>query len=130
MFFILNRFNNKSWHEVLNIISRRYYTFSKVAKEHVVEDEDKIRKALLKKALGYNADEVIEEYTFDDEGQLKLSKKKVTKKHFSPDISAVKVLLERYYKTYEDKIVEMSDDELLLEKARLESILKEDESGD
>ena len=27
-----------------------------------VEDEDKIRKALLKKALGYNASEVTEEY--------------------------------------------------------------------
>lgn len=95
-----------------------------------MEDEDKIRKALLKKALGYNADEVIEEYTFDDEGQIKLSKKKVTKKHFSPDISAVKVLLERYYKTYEDKVSEMSDEELLLEKERLEEILKGGKDGD
>ncbi len=95
-----------------------------------MEDEDKIRKALLKKALGYNADEVIEEYTFDDEGQIKLSKKKVTKKHFSPDISAVKVLLERYYKTYEDKVSEMSDEELLLEKERLEELLKGGKDGD
>lgn len=106
------------------------YNFDKVAKEHEVEDEDKIRKALLKKALGYNADEVIEEYTFDDEGQIKLSKKKVTKKHFSPDISAVKVLLERYYKTYEDKVSEMSDEELLLEKERLEELLKGGKDGD
>ena len=68
-----------------------------------MEDEDKIRKALLKKALGYNADEVIEEYTFDDEGQIKLSKKKVTKKHFSPDISAVKVLLSDIIKPMKTK---------------------------
>ena len=62
-----------------------------------MEDEEKIKKALLKKALGYNADEVIEEYSFDEEGQIKLSKKKVTKKHYSPDISAMKVLFEKYY---------------------------------
>lgn len=95
-----------------------------------MEDEDKIRKALLRKALGYNADEVVEEYSFDDEGELKLSKKKVTKKHFSPDISAVKVLLERYYKTYEEKVTGMTDGELLLEKKRLENILKGEEGGD
>lgn len=94
-----------------------------------MEDEDKIRKALLKKALGYNADEVVEEYAFDDEGQIKLSKKKVTKKHYSPDISAVKVLLERYYKTYEDKVLEMSDEELMLEKEQLEKLLKEESDG-
>lgn len=88
-----------------------------------MEDEDKIKKALLKKALGYSADEVVEEYSCDD-GKMKLSKKKVTKKHYSPDISAVKVLLERYYKTYEDKVLAMSDEELLLEQERLKKNLK------
>ena len=43
-----------------------------------MNDEDKIRKALLKKALGYSADEVVEEYALDD-GEEKLVKKKVTK---------------------------------------------------
>ncbi len=95
-----------------------------------MEDEDKIKKALLQKALGYNADEIIEEYSFDDDGNLKLSKKKVTKKHYSPDISAVKVLLERYYKTYEEKVLQMSDDELQTEKERLERLLKGETNGD
>ena len=94
-----------------------------------MEDEDKIKKALLQKALGYNADEIIEEYSFDDDGNLKLSKKKVTKKHYSPDISAVKVLLERYYKTYEEKVLQMSDDELQTEKERLERLLKGETNG-
>ncbi len=94
-----------------------------------MEDEDQIRSALLKKALGYNADEVVEEYAFNEDGDLKLSKKKVTKKHYGPDIAAVKVLLERYYKTYEDKISAMNDEELYLERARLEKLLKGEEGG-
>ena len=94
-----------------------------------MEEEDKIKKALLKKALGYSASDVVEEYSVED-GKEKLAKKKVTKKHYSPDISAVKVLLERYYKTYEDKILDMSDQELELERARLKKILKGDSDGD
>ena len=99
-------------------------------KEKEVEDEDKIKKALLKKALGYSADEVIEEYSIDDEGQSRLSKKKVTKKHYSPDISAVKVLLERYYKTYEEKVLSMRDDQLLAERENLKQLLKGEKNGD
>ena len=94
-----------------------------------MEDEEQIRNALLRKALGYSADEVVEEYAFDDEGDLKLSKRKVTKKHYAPDISAVKVLLERYYKTYEDQVSAMNDEELYLEKERLKKLLKEEEGG-
>ena len=92
-----------------------------------MEDEDKIRKALLKKALGYNASEVVEEYSYNEEGELKLSKKKVTKKHYSSDISAVKVLLERYYKTYEDEVLSMTDEMLEEEKLRLKQLLKKGE---
>ena len=41
-----------------------------------MEDEDKIKNALLKKALGYDADEVVEEYACDQEGEMRLTKKK------------------------------------------------------
>ena len=96
-----------------------------------MEEEDKIKQALLKKALGYSASEVVEEYTIDEEGEKRLSKKKVTKKHFSPDISAVKVLLERYYKTYEERVLFMNDDQLEEERQRLKQLLnEEEESGD
>lgn len=94
-----------------------------------VNEEDKIKKALMKKALGYNADESVEEYTFDEHGQKILSKQKVTKKHYSPDISAVKVLLERYFKTYEEQLLDFSDEELEEEKKRLLSLLKGDKGG-
>ena len=96
-----------------------------------MDEEDKIKQALLKKALGYSASETIEEYTVDEEGESRLAKKKVTKKHFSPDISAVKVLLERYYKTYEEKVLSMSDESLEEERIKIEQLLKEEgESGD
>lgn len=95
-----------------------------------MNEEDKIKQALLKKALGYNASETVEEFSVDEEGNKRLSKKKVTKKHFAPDISAVKVLLERYYKTYEEKVFAMSDEELNEEKNRLEELLKGENDGD
>ena len=75
--------------------------------------------------------EVVEEYSYNDEGELTLSKKKVTTKHYGADISAVKVLLERYYKTYEDEILSMSDEALEEEKSRLlQQIKKGEKSGD
>lgn len=90
-----------------------------------MDEEDKIKKALLKKALGYSASETIEEYSLE-EGEEVLVKKKVTKKHFAPDVSAVKILLERYYKTYQERLSLMSDEELELEEKRLLQLLKED----
>lgn len=94
-----------------------------------MEEEAKIKKALLKKALGYSADEVVEEYVTDDDGTPRLAKKKVTKKHYSPDISAIKVLFEKYYKTYAEQIANMTDSELEEERERLLKIIKEEEGG-
>lgn len=94
-----------------------------------VNDEDKIRKALLKKALGYNVSEVAIEYDCDDDGELKVKRKKVTKKHYSPDVAAVKVLLERYFQTYGDKVHNMSDEELADEELRLLQQIKEGKDG-
>lgn len=94
-------------------------------------EEDEIRKALLKKALGYDASEELKEFSFNEEGEKALSKMKVTTKHFAPDISAIKLLLERYYKSYEDSVLSMTDDELEAEEKRLEKLIKEEgESGD
>ena len=55
-------------------------------------EENKLKTALLKKALGYEAKETIEEYVSDD-GEIRLSKRKVTKKNVPPDITAIKMLL-------------------------------------
>lgn len=80
-------------------------------------DEQKIEKALIKKAIGFSHDEVIEEYSIDEEGDVKLVKKKVTKKFSPPDIPAIKLLLENY--TKDVPITQMTDDELKNEKVRL-----------
>ena len=90
-------------------------------------NEKKLKKALIKRALGYDADEVVEEYSYDDEGTPKLSKKKVTKKHYAPDISAMKILIERYGNLTKEEIELMSDEELKEERNRLIRLLEEEE---
>ena len=54
--------------------------------------KDEIKKPLLKKAQGFSENEITEEYE-EDEGNLKLKKRKVSSKYFPPDISAAKLLL-------------------------------------
>ena len=72
---------------------------------------DKIEKSLIKKALGYQYKEVIEEYSIDENGE-KLSKKKITTKDVPPDISAVKLLFESLNVSTSDDFENLSDDEL------------------
>ena len=79
------------------------------------------KEALIKKALGYDATEMVEEYVAGEEGEVKLSKKKVTKKNVPPDITAIKILLESQTENVED----MSDEQLEKEKERLIKLLCE-----
>lgn len=83
-----------------------------------MEDEklqSKIKKAMTKKAIGYQAKEVVEEYQNDENGLI-LTKKRVTKKHYPPDTQAAKMLLEGLEQT---ELTKLSEDELLKEKQRL-----------
>jgi hypothetical protein len=56
------------------------------------EKEEKLGNALLKVALGYQIAEVTEEYA-EVNGELKLTKRKKTKKDVPPDLKAVQLLL-------------------------------------
>lgn len=76
----------------------------------------KLESALLKKALGYTCEEVVEEYGHTEEG-FSLTKKKVTKKHVPPDLAAIRAYLEM--EGTDDRLREMSMDELLKERKRL-----------
>ncbi len=78
------------------------------------------KQVLIKKALGYDVKEVVEEYVSDENGTVKLTKKKVTKKNVPPDMTALKMLLES-----DKPIHSMSDEELEKEKIRLLELLKE-----
>ena len=88
-----------------------------------LEKRKKIEEALIKRALGYEAKEIIEEYAESDEGE-KLTKRKVTVKDVPPDLNAVKILLEDINCGGRD-VRSMTDAELEAEKTRLLNLLKE-----
>ena len=58
----------------------------------VKKREEKVGEALLKVALGCRVEEVTEEYAEVD-GELKLTKRRETKKDIPPDLKAVQMLL-------------------------------------
>ncbi len=95
-----------------------------------MNEEGLIKKALLKKALGYSTREVVEEYVLDEDGVKRLAKKKITKKNVSPDIAAMRVLIERYGEDdYAAKLRSMTDKQLQEERDRLLKLLKEEDDG-
>ncbi len=71
----------------------------------------------MKCATGLSASETVEEFAVEN-GELKLVKKKVTKREIPPDIKAVKLLM--------DGGGELTDEELEAEKQMLINMLKED----
>lgn len=84
------------------------------------EKEEKLGNALLKVALGYQIAEVTEEYA-EVNGELKLTKRKKTKKDVPPDLKAVQLLLAN---EGGGGMEQLSDEELEAEKARLLSVLQ------
>lgn len=88
--------------------------------------EDKLKKALMKKAFGYTFNEVTEEYSTNENGDSVLTKKKVTKKFNPPDVTALKILLEQS-QLFDDKISKMTDEQLIAERDRLLKLLKSEE---
>lgn len=91
-------------------------------------EKEKIVQALLKKALGYDAEETTEEFVVDEQsGRLKKNKKKISKKHLPPDITAVKTLLGICEDDLKNKYESMSEKELLEEKTRLLKLLLDEE---
>ena len=83
-----------------------------------MERRESLKEALTKCAVGLSASEVIEEFAVED-GELKLVKKKVTRREIPPDIKAVKLLLES------ETVVGATDEELAAEREKLIKMLKE-----
>lgn len=83
--------------------------------------DKKIEKALLKKALGYDAKEIIEEYGEVD-GDVKLLKRKVTIKNVPPDVTAIKMITDGA-----KDLSELTDEELEEEKEKLLKLIKNKE---
>ncbi len=91
------------------------------SKKQKTDLKQDLKDVLIKKALGYDVKEVIEEYSSDADGAVKLSKKKVTTKYVPPDMTALKILLDENHKGVE----QMTEEELYEEKIRLLWLLKE-----
>ena len=80
--------------------------------------QDEVRDAVLKVALGFQVEEVTEEYDARD-GELKLIKRRETRKDIPPDLKAVRLLLEG------TDYSALSDEELEAKRARLAAALSE-----
>lgn len=79
--------------------------------------EENIKDALIKCATGLSTSEIVEEFAVGEEGELKLVKKKVTKRDIPPDIKAVKLLM--------DGRGEPTDEQLEAERAELIKLLED-----
>ena len=95
-----------------------------MAKEVNFTDNDEIKEALLKRAVGFNATEVTEEYTGGDDGEMRMIKRKVVSKNVPPDVSAAKLLYE--LDSGLGNLKDLTDEELEMEKQRLLELLKQD----
>ena len=96
----------------------------KVKKGVIFTDNDEIKEALLKRAVGFNATEVTEEYSGGDDGEMRMIKRKVVSKNVPPDVSAAKLLYE--LDSGLGNLKDLTDEELEMEKQRLLELLKQD----
>lgn len=85
--------------------------------------EDRLLKALLKRALGYTYKEVQEEFSVGENGELTLTKRRVADKYFPPDSQAMKA----YIELSQNDLSKLSDEELEKEKIRLLKQLKDND---
>ena len=79
-----------------------------------------LTKILLKKAKGYTVHEKTEEFVAVN-GQVQLSKRKITTKKVPPDVNAIKALLQLTEEQLD--VCKMTDEQLAVEKLRLLKLL-------
>lgn len=86
-----------------------------------MQKDDDLEQALKKCAVGFDTSETVEEFAVQD-GELKLVKRKVTRRDIPPDIKAVKMLLDGR----PDEST-LSDEEIAAERQKLLKMLKEED---
>lgn len=75
--------------------------------------DEKVRDAVRKVALGFRVEEVTEEYGMED-GEMRLMKRRETHKDIPPDLKAVRLLLEGTdYASFTDEQLEAEKEKLL-----------------
>lgn len=90
-----------------------------------ITDNENLTNALLKRALGFDTEETVVEYAGNEGGDFLPVKKKITKKSVPPDLAAIRLLLGG---DDAGNLSDLSDEELLAEKDRLISLLKESDA--
>ena len=89
--------------------------------------DEEILSGLLKRAKGYSYKEVQEEYAVKEDGEIALTKRKVTEKYCPPDSGALKTYMEL---NGDRNLEEYSDEELEAERQRLLAELKKENADD
>jgi len=82
--------------------------------------KEKVYSALIKRACGYEAEDTVEEVTYDNAGNGRISKIRTTKYHVAPDMSAIKILLDA---NKGDDERDLTEQELVKERDRLIALL-------
>ena len=77
--------------------------------------------------MGYEAKESSEEYSLDDEGREVLVKKKVSKKYFPPDMTALKLLIEKFFPNLDIDLSSLTDEELISERDKILKMLNDNQ---
>ncbi len=91
------------------------------------DKKELVEQALLRRAVGYDATETVEEFA-ECEGEIRLVKRRISTKNVPPDVSAAKMVMEECGRDF----CRLDDRELAEEKQRLLRLLKEsdDETTD
>ncbi len=96
-------------------------TVKRTNKVEKIQSDD-IKDAIMKKALGYQVQEVTEEYTMV-ENELVVTKKKINTKLCPPDLEAIQLALQDKT-SVEDNLASLTDEELIEREEKLITLLK------
>ena len=99
------------------------YYCENIEEGRLEENKNELLKALLKRALGFEVEEVAEEFvrsSFD--GELVLMKRKVSKHFVQPEVNAMKILLSLTDELPLEELEKLTAEEL---GARREALLKQ-----
>ena len=88
-----------------------------------MDEEEDLKNILMLKAKGYDVEEVVEEYS-DKDGELVLTKKKITHKHIPSDSTFLKLLMEEKSQESDEDLSKCTEEEL---REMLKNIIKEGE---
>ena len=118
--------NRYDWDTTLNEWKKKYSDISDTLKRGKEVVDLRVENALLKRALGYEYEEVSEKY---ESGTL--TEKKVTKKQVVPDTTAqIFWLKNRRPDKWKDKQDVQVSGELKAEKTKLDDLIKQIQGGD